>query len=414
MTPIAHQPSRWNKIILIAATIGGLLVMVLFPSIIAKLGVPETSIWFVDTHALLSASDAAKAGLDPFKPHRFDIFGRPHAYSSWWLQILGPSGLTRSDTARVGSLVVAAFVVVALVPLSPRRPKELLWQLSLILSPPVLFAVNRANNDLIIFALIGTALLLVGTGRGARPAWLIAATAIATGLKFYPVLAPLSLAVLKPARRGRLLALVGLVCSGLALLAVSGDLRRIMIPKAEGLFVVGAKVAWQGFGDQQRLLTVLSGAIAIAIGVWLAWRLSQSTHAASTDANSEKQNLYFATGVTLLVGCFFAEASYGYRWIFALWIAPWLWSNAWESTPVSVLQQKLARTGCFLLIAALWLDGLYCLFVNWFVGRVELSRFLLWEQRWIAFTQLPVWILMIVFMALFGHQLLSSARRANA
>jgi hypothetical protein len=102
----------------------------------------------------------------------------------------------------------------------------------------------------------------------------------------------------------------------------------------------------------------------------------------ATDAPDERERLAFAVGALLLLACFVAGISFGYRWVFALWLAPWLWR-----------QPFIVRA---LLTAVVWMDGLFCFLVNTLVGPMELARLHRWETVWGRFSQPLVWLLMAV------------------
>lgn len=91
----------------------------------------------------------------------------------------------------------------------------------------------------------------------------------------------------------------------------------------------------------------------------------------------------FAVGACLLLGCFVAGTSYAYRWIFGLWLWPWLWREAAAGrTPA-----RLAF-GCWLV--ALWADGFMCLVVNFLGLRYRPGT------GWRLVTQPFTWVLMVL------------------
>ncbi len=123
------------------------------PKLFFVLGVEHFDRWFVDTFALLASNDAVTRGLNPYANNPLDYFGRPHVYSHWWLH-LRDLGLTRADSQWLGLGLVSIFFVAALWRLRPQVPTQLLWYLAVICCSAVVLALDRGNNDLVIFILL--------------------------------------------------------------------------------------------------------------------------------------------------------------------------------------------------------------------------------------------------------------------
>ena len=77
--------------------------------------------------------------------------------------------------------------------------------------------------------------------------------------------------------------------------------------------------------------------------------------------------LHFVLGAALLTGCFFLGMNYGYRWIFSIWMAPFLWKlPADPAAPGAV--QRLTRGLRWLLLLSLWWDPVCCFVINQLTG----------------------------------------------
>lgn len=393
------------RLTLAVMTVVGLLVFTLSPWLQRKLGVLDNGRWFVDSYALLATSDAVRQGIDPALPNPLDIYQRAHSYTHWWFA-LGKLGLTRADTFLLGGTMVVLFLMTVFLNLAPRSRGELTWNVVLLLSPPVLLALNRANNDLLVFAVLGIALWLARRPVGTQPAWLVVAAALATGLKFFPVVAAGATMSLRPARRSLAWTVVG---SGLALLvfaSVRDDFAKAIFPQPVGLYLFGAPVFWRSCGLFGREPVIVS-LVLLGIGAaCLAWR-GRSTGLATDDASaSAGEQLAFMTGALLLLACFIAGISYAYRWIFSLWLAPWLWRRA--SADVYWSNRIMARLACFLLTAGVWLDGLYCLVLNTIVNPMPKQQMLDWIDRWNCVTQPLVWGLMLLLAGWVGGAIVAT------
>jgi hypothetical protein len=280
---------------------------------------------FIDSYAVLAAGETYALGGDPFQPMVLDPFNhRPHSYSSWWFA-LGDAGLTRADNAWFGALLAVAFAVAALAALRPRATGELWWLLGTACSAPVLLATTRGNNDLVIFALLAPLVpCLLYPSRLVRLAapFLVVAAA---GLKYYPVVAALLLlAEPEPRDRRFRLGLLFLLLL-MAGLSVGGDLVHIAATQpnvqgylgfgaAPGLGLLGVPARWQGW--EGMLVGLELGFGAFFTRGWSGWLRR---------AAGEAQWLRFILGATLLAGCFWTGLSWAYRWVFALWLVPFLW-----------------------------------------------------------------------------------------
>lgn len=112
-------------------------------------GVQNMEILFPDLHILLSAIDAHFVGVNVFKENPLCYFKIPHVYSEAWFP-LHYIGFSDDYRILIGLLLILFFAL------------GVSWQIKdytnlfipLCISPAVLLAVERCNNDLIIFFLL--------------------------------------------------------------------------------------------------------------------------------------------------------------------------------------------------------------------------------------------------------------------
>lgn len=337
-----------------------------FPVFFRFFAVDHFGTWFVDSWAILASNDAVARGWDPRLPNPLDIFNRPHVYSHWWLG-LRELGVTRAHNLGFGLTIIIVFLASALARLRPRTSGELLWYGVFLAAPGVLLAVNRANNDLVVFAVLAPLVPCLMDGR--RPVRMFAGVlvAVAAGLKFYPAVAGLVLLAAgcgsaRETWERAILALLALVLVGADL---AGDLAIIggLAPKAEGLTTFGAgnlPAALGMTGDHGTMFVVAAaGCLIFAAlrGRWLdGWSIAPADRAVW---------LSFVLGAVLLTGCFLAGTNFGYRWVFAIWLAPLLWRLPRDrAAPPSV--RRLAAATAGLLVFALWADAA----ASFVIGRV--------------------------------------------
>lgn len=372
------------RVALVGLVLVGLCVLVLFPTLKRRLGIFDQGMWFLDSYAILASSDAVRAGLDPSQPNPLDVFQRQHSYSNWWF-LLGDAGFTRDDNFLIGGSWVVAFLVAAFAGLRPASWRQAALGALALLSPPVVLAVNRANNDLVVYALLAAGLWGLREARPARLLLFALMLVLATGLKFYPFIAGAALLAVRPPRFGLAATVLSLLAAGLTLASVWTDFRKAVFPAPMEVYTFGAPLifrdlGWTGPG------ALLTGMLLIGLGavvcVWRGWVIRLD------DPQPElRARLAFGVGATLLVGCFLAGISHSYRLIFVLFLLPLLWRIA--SGPV-------VRWLGGLLAALLWLDGLYCLTTNLLIGPMPLAELVRRQVIWRFLTQPLAWAAMAV------------------
>jgi hypothetical protein len=149
------------------------------------LGVEPFSFPFLDTHAVLAAAECGRQGIDVYLSNPCDVLGRPHAYSPLWLAIV-PGSLGTGATGWVGASLDLLFLLSLAAVLRPHNPKELLILGSAAVSPMSLYALERANNDLLIFLLVISGAMLFTSPRPYR--LFSYGLFVAAGLlKYYPL-----------------------------------------------------------------------------------------------------------------------------------------------------------------------------------------------------------------------------------
>ena len=174
------------------------------------LGVEPFSFPFLDTHAVLAAAECARQGIEVYLSNPCDVLGRPHVYSPLWLAIV-PGSLGTGATGWMGASLDLVFLLSLAVVLRPRTARELLILGAAVVSPMTVYALERANNDLVIFLLVICGAILFTFPRPYR--LFSYGLFVAVGLlKYYP----LALLVLA-AREGRR---DGLITAAAAILAL--------------------------------------------------------------------------------------------------------------------------------------------------------------------------------------------------
>lgn len=385
---------------LLFALAAGLLALPLLGGLIALLGFEDRDFWFMDTYAVLAANDALKLGWNPDRPNPLDPLGRPHSYSDWWF-VLGGLGLTRQSNFALGASWVAMFAAAVAAILRPATWRGLAATLVLLFCPGVLLALNRGNNDLVIFSLLVLTALAIGRG------WLLAGwlpLGIATGLKFYPVVGVAAYLLPRPKRRLWSGLVIATALTGLIFASVAPELHRGAFALPMDCHKLGLVLLLQDLGIAGTATRV--GAIGLILGAgawlasrgWFAWR-------EPADESRLTERALFVLGAVVLVGCFFAGVSHAYRWMFLLLLVPWL-----SAMPVPAGRARLGYRALWLLMLVVpWLDGLLCALYNQRVFPLALGDVDTLLFRWRLATQPLAWLLMALLSGTLWRVALDAA-----
>ena len=347
--------SRWRyRLVMLGVLLGLHALLGAFPQIMANFGVGRSIVWFRDMHSMLAASDAVRDGLNPFLSNPYDLGGERHIYPDWrfaldWL------GLSRADSFWLGWVLVGLFWLGVLAVLPLRSLRELGWTILICASPPFWLAINRANPDLLVFAL----LTLVVPFLLHRQKWvrLLAPclVAVATGLKFFPILAGAVFLAPAVTRREDLQRwLVIAVLLGLLVWSLNDDVLRYLQADwiGRGLFTFGSASiplhhgwtagSWLGAGR-------LVGAAL------LAWAVFRRPDAPAAGLGERELN-FGVMGAVVLAGVYFLTVGYLYKIIFVVWLLPVLLALAREPGP----WRGRARLALGCLAGLVWVEGLTC------------------------------------------------------
>ncbi|HVU16779.1 MAG TPA: hypothetical protein VHD32_07630 [Candidatus Didemnitutus sp.] len=389
--------------LLVCATLLVWALPAVFTQLPALLGFDHPDKWFLDSYAVLASSDAVRAGINPDLPNPLDILHRPHSYSNWWFG-LGSLGLTRQDNFAVGLVWVAVFLAVAILILRPRTYRDAALALAFLGSPVVLLTVIRANNDLVVFALIGAAALLLRRDTTVRIALAALLVALAAGLKFYPLVAGLFVILIRPGKRLCFCLLgVGALLTAV-LIDVGSTISRGTFGLSTDIHKTGLPVLLTDLGFAGRTPQAIGAGLIGLAGFMLARRGITSGLA---DADAGKRQA-FLLGAVLLAACFVAGVSHAYRWVFVVLLLPWLIGRLADSS-----SRRVAIAALALLLLVCWGDGLLCLTLNWLwttrtvesVAHLErVWRFVTQPLHWILVALLAGWLWDAVFAAVRAIQ----------
>jgi hypothetical protein len=311
----------------------------LYDFILRSYGIAPFTSPFVDISSSLAAWECVRQGVDVVLANACDVLDRPYNYSPLWLAAAGiPLGI--GDTPIIGWGLGLFFISsLSLLP-PPKRPLELLVVLAATLSTMVVFALERANLDLLLFVFaLGAGVLPPGRPASRLLSYII--ILLAALLKYYPITALIIVC------RERISALLSVYLIIVGLLGIfwwcyQDDILRGLPSIATGRydtdlfaaknlpFMLGmmAEYAAQtsrfaaivGSATKAGLYAALVGACFIVCRKLVPapqWR-------AAFASLPSRDRLLLVIGSAVIAGCFFAGQSIGYRGVYLLLVIPGL------------------------------------------------------------------------------------------
>ncbi len=358
--PLSRRPA-WEIPFLTALLAATIWVACFYtPGVWLLTGIGEADKPFLDLRHLLAAGQAAQLGLNPHVSNPFDPYLRLFGFSDWWL-VSGSLGLTLQDTAWLGTLLLGLTLASTVLLLRPAGWRQGAGLLLVLVSPPLLFLINRANHDLVVFVLMSLALGCLRHERGGVRALAILLLAVSAVLKYFPLAA---VVLLLDARTRREFAgwclLYGLVLV-LAWPSLEQALRTAAshTPAPAWLFAFGAPTFFRNLELAGAAAWGWLAAGLVLLAVAASWWRSAARQASPATGEVRTLEREFACGAVMIVGCFLHGSSYLYKMVFALWLLPWLWRATLDPD-----EERWRKATQSLLLAVLWFEGGAALAIN--------------------------------------------------
>ena len=329
------------------------------PAFWLAVGMGETDRVFLDLYNLLAACDTLKAGGDPMMFSSLDPYHRPFVFSAWWFE-LAALGLGRKDVLWLGTALAGVTLVAAVALVRPVSGRECrnLWLL--LVSPALLLAVNRANQDLVAFLIVSLGLVCFRVPRGPVRILGVVLFAAAAVLKYFPLVTVILLLEFR-SRKGVAWGLA--VYATVVLLAWPGLAPALKLagkyaPASDWLYAYGAPTLARDFGFTQTIFWLVPAVLVIGWAMWVAVRQSPAS-SPSPSTENDNAGREFICGAAMLVGVFFLGVSYLYKLVFAVWLLPWLWRRG-AGHP----DARWARAIAGLLLGVAWTEGVGAAILN--------------------------------------------------
>jgi hypothetical protein len=324
------------------------------------LGVPTGPSTFFDARNVMAALECRRLDLDPLIENPCDPWGRPIVYPRSWL-VLRFLGLDQSDTTIFAVIVIALFVVAYLWLLGPISSGEGIVAAVALCSPAAMLAVERANMDLAVFALL--VLAVAAWGRRGRVWKLASPVLVLVGAvaKVYPVFG-LGAFLATRERRSMLIAVgCGLAFAIWAVISVD-DLRAVADRAPQGeYYSYGARillsrafrvVAPQGWESSRLATQVVAALFVVPLGLVAWFWVRKRIHV--VDERTEPRALAFYIGSLVYLGTFLIGNNFDYRLVFVLLTLPQLFAWSKSDDPRS----PLASVALLSIVVLLWVGSL--------------------------------------------------------
>ena len=332
-----------------------------YEHVIRLWGVAPFRFPFLDTDTVLSAVRCRRLGVDVYVTNPCDALGRVYDYSPLWMG-LAIFPMTIAWLPPIGLAIDMAFLFsLLLLPAGRGRAEMSLITLG-VLSSGAVFALERGNNDLVLFELAAATATLACRSQGFRLIGYSAAL-LAGLLKYYPMML-LVVAVRERPLRLLMIALASALVLALFMALCWHDLTRALRLIPTGSYfadMFGSVTFAGGLGTLLGLspsavawLRATMSLAALAIGIRMSL---QPRIVASIRALGEEERAFLLVGALLLLGCFFTAQNIGYRVIHIILVLPALTALGWAG------RHRLFRATAIVAVALLWSEA-------WRGGRV--------------------------------------------
>lgn len=287
---------------------------------------PSLHPYFADLRTIQGAIFSESAGFNPQQENPGDPWDRTMNYPSVWLNLARLLRLSEESHFFVFGLIMVTVFIFSTAEMLRRFPSVLL--LSLFFSGSTLLAIERGNNDLLIFSLIFISLVL-------PKIWQPYIVFFAIGLKAYPIFSILSFSQNK---KGWYATTFLFLIAAITLIPQYGNISRGNT--GGGNLSYGIKVNLQffekfrdaafpyhGFSSAIILVGCLSLAFTLLlICIWVVRKRIIRALEISSDVVliKEFQVRMFLAGAGIYCGTFVISANWDYRLIFLLFCIPLL------------------------------------------------------------------------------------------
>lgn len=313
---------------------------------------------FRDMNARLGMAEGIAHGIDinhEINPYT-DFYGLNNKplYTVHTMALLG---LDRTDRASLGLFFGCCYLTWSFWLLRPKNAIEALGMLAILLSPPSLLLIERANDDIIIFTSILSVPLLLHSRKKLCKQFGWALICLITPMKYYPAAAyALFLRNYRNSKEFMSYCAASGTFIAILLWLIKEEFSNISsrIPSPNPSFAFGGKLLFQSLkleAEQQSILYAIGIALILLLAGLILWH--KKIQLPKTPKINE---LYFLLGSAILSFCFALNSNWDYRLAFLIPTLP-LTYNLMRSTQFKMQLVGFSYTLSILLTA--WPEYLF-------------------------------------------------------
>jgi hypothetical protein len=279
-------------------------------------GIESMSPPFGDLRTVQGGLISLSQGLDPQVANPGDPWGRPMNYPAIWLEIAKVLHFENESAYLFSVGVVVVLYCAICFYLLSQYPS--VWLLLISLSGASLLAVERGNNDLVIFILLFLAASSPLLVRGAL-------ILVATLLKIYPIFSVLSMAIHKKYSVALMAAVSTFLVGSYILWTHAAELQKLKTATPVGALQsygsLPLSLSLDKFGGATTPMVVSGILIILSLILWYFMRAKSCI---SPTGFEQKAQTLFLVGAPIFSASFVLMGNWDYRLIFLIFCVPYL------------------------------------------------------------------------------------------
>ncbi|HYO05796.1 MAG TPA: glycosyltransferase 87 family protein [Phototrophicaceae bacterium] len=352
---------------------------------------------FADLRVITSGAECIRLGYDVLVVNPCDPWKRPMNYPRIW-SVPASWGLDQSHTVILGILFGLLFFSLVFVTIKRLNYIEALFYALILCSPSAMFAIERGNNDIIVFILLSLSLLIMKNKTAIWRYFSYIIIMFAAILKLYPIFALIT--ALKEKKRNFTVIFISIFIA-FGIYVVTNFESIILVSKATPRatrYSYGGRVIFDvifryfsSFYNSHipryfNLIKFLLFSLTIALFLLISYLLAKHTeNLFQNNKLNINQIEAFRIGSSIYIGTFLIGNNWDYRLIFLLFTIPQI--LAWLKTQVQF--ESISGLALMAIILTTWLsnisDEIYYLdeLLNWLLFLFFAYSIILTLPNWL-------------------------------